>query len=296
MITPCIVTDEISADVETAIELGVEWGVRDFELRGWDIYRVPYFTPFQMQRLRELIDQYGIRIAAISSGLFKCPYPLSTRNQFPLRTFDASLYQSWQDMRDRVKQHVDERLPASVNFAQKVGAGTIVAFSFERGSQPPGLPPDEILETFQRAAEQVRRAGLQLVIEVEDGFWADTGANTAALLRAVNHPALGVNWDPGNAIVAGDIPYPEGYGAVRDYVRHVHFKDVTRVNGVFQYTVEGEIDWGGQIRALAADGYDGCISVETHMQPKVSSARAMLKRLHALLAEVEGPDLASKGV
>jgi hypothetical protein len=29
-----IVTDEISSDVETAIELGLEWGVRDFELRG----------------------------------------------------------------------------------------------------------------------------------------------------------------------------------------------------------------------------------------------------------------------
>ena len=29
-----IVTDEISADPETAIELGAEWGIHDFELRG----------------------------------------------------------------------------------------------------------------------------------------------------------------------------------------------------------------------------------------------------------------------
>lgn len=291
MITLSVVTDEISADVETAIELGVEWGVRDFELRGWDVQRVPHFTSFQKLRLRELMDQYGIRIAAISPGLFKCPYPLGPRNQFPLRTFDAALYQAWQDMHDRVKQHMEELLPASIDYAQEVGTRTIVAFSFQRGFQPPGLPPDEVVEALRRAAEQVGSAGLQLVIEVESEFWADTGSNTAALVRAVGHPALGVNWDPGNAMVAGDNPYPDGYAAVRSYVRHVHFKDVA----LDQYVMEGEIDWAGQIRALMSDGYDGCISVETHMQPKVSSARAMVNRLQGLLAEVQGPNLAFQG-
>lgn len=40
----CIVTDEVSADPETAIELGVEWGVSDFELRGVGTSRVPYLS------------------------------------------------------------------------------------------------------------------------------------------------------------------------------------------------------------------------------------------------------------
>jgi sugar phosphate isomerase/epimerase len=93
-----------------------------------------------------------------------------------------------------------------------------------------------------------------------------------------------VNWDPGNAYHAGDSPYPGGYEAVRPFVAHVHFKDVSReAAGGYRYAVEGDIDWAGQIAALKRDGYAGYISVESHMQPKVGSARALLHRLRRLI-------------
>ncbi|MFW6097571.1 MAG: sugar phosphate isomerase/epimerase family protein, partial [Chloroflexota bacterium] len=120
---------------------------------------------------------------------------------------------------------------------------------------------------------------------VEAGFWADTGARTAAIVQAVDHPALGINWDPGNAYEAGDRPFPNGYEAVRPYLRHVHFKDVYRLDdGSHHYAVNGDIDWEGQISALRADGYGGYISVETHMEPKVAAARDTVARLRRLLA------------
>jgi sugar phosphate isomerase/epimerase len=46
------------------------------------------------------------------------------------------------------------------------------------------------------------------------------------------------------------------------------------------------VDWEGQIHALKEDGYQGFISVEPHMQPKVVSARMMTKRLQELLNSV----------
>ena len=131
----------------------------------------------------------------------------------------------------------------------------MVVFSFARNSQPQNTIPDEIVECLYDAAEQAARAGLELVIEVEEGFWADTGRHTAELIRRVNHPALGVNWDAGNACAAGDIPFPDGYQAVREYVRHVHFKDLIHSEtGSYSYAIDGEIDWEGQIRALAEVG------------------------------------------
>jgi sugar phosphate isomerase/epimerase len=111
------------------------------------------------------------------------------------------------------------------------------------------------------------------VIEPEDGHWTDTGTRTARVVRAVNHPALGVNWDPCNALLAGEIPYPDGYAALRGLVRHVHFKDVLRHTAGPEFVTEGEIDWRGQLAALAADGYQGCISVETHRRPKIAAAK-----------------------
>jgi sugar phosphate isomerase/epimerase len=183
-----------------------------------------------------------------------------------------------------VKYHLEELLPLSIDYAKDVGASTIVTFSFHRGDAPAGEAPDEVLEVMQEAAVRAGEAGITLAIEVEDEFWADTGATTAGMVKAINHPALRVNWDPGNAFVAGDIPYPYGYQAIREHLSHVHFKDVTRnSNGGHEYVVEGQIDWQGQVEALVQDGYDGYISVETHMEPKVKSAREVTERLHRLL-------------
>jgi sugar phosphate isomerase/epimerase len=279
-----IVTDEISADPETAIELGVSWGVRDFELRGFGADRVPHFSAFQKQRLSELLDEYDVRVVAISPGVFKCPFPDQSRMRFALHNIDQELYQRWSDARSLVQYHLEELLPASLEYAQQLGAEKVIIFSFQRPSATVESVPDEVLEILWQAAEQSSASGRQLAVEVEDQFWADTGRRTAALLQAVNHPALCANWDPGNAYFAGEEPFPSGYQALRRYVRHVHFKDVVRAqDGSYRYAVEGEIDWSGQIRALADDGYTGFVSIETHMQPKVSSAQAALQRLQALI-------------
>ena len=275
-----IVTDEISADFETAVELGVEWGVRHFELRGVGENRVPLLSDYQKEKVRRVLERYDAKIVALSPGLFKFPYTPKERPYFPVKAIDAELYAKWKSARDQMTYHLEKLLPATISYAQELGVSLILTFGFGRGGLPAGSPPDEVLEIFQRAAEKVGDAGLQLAIEVEAGFWADTGARTAEIVKAVNHPALGINWDPGNSIEAGEKPYPDGYESIRGLVRHVHFKNAIRQpDGSYRYAIEGDIDWEGQIRALHQDSYDGFISVETHMSPKVQSAKAVLGKL-----------------
>lgn len=279
-----LITDEISADPETAFELGVAWGVKDFELRCMDTQRVPLFSDYQKERLKELVDEFGVKLIAISPGLFKCPFPARQRQRFALRAFDQSLYQQWRTAIDILKYHREELLPASLEFARDFGAGMVIIFSFQRGDASPQQAPDEVLEVIHDAAQQAQNAGTLLAIEVESQFWADTGQNAADLIRKIDHPGLCVNWDPANAYEAGDVPYPEGYQALKEYVRHVHFKDARReTGGRYVYAIDGDIDWAGQIKALQKDQYSGFISVETHMQPKVRSARDALLRLHKLI-------------
>ena len=160
----------------------------------------------------------------------------------------------------------------------------MVIFAFSRGGLPPGAPPDEILECLFKAAERAKAAGQQLVIENEAGFWADTGERTGKIVQMINHSALGVNWDPGNAFFEGDTPYPAGYAGVRGWVRHLHFKDPRKnIRGEYEFSEEGVIDWAGQIQALKEDMYQGSISIETHLRPKVAAAHAALKRLRSLI-------------
>jgi sugar phosphate isomerase/epimerase len=281
-----IVTDEISADFETAIELGTDWGIRDFELRGFYADRVPNLSHYQKEQLVETLATYDARVIAISPGLFKIPFPLGPRERASLAWLDQGTFQNWRSMRDQVRYHQQELLPTSIEFAKSLGANLILIFSFHRMGRPADLPPDEILETLKDAAEQASASGLQLAVEVEDEFWADTGRQTAAMVEAVNHPALGVNWDPGNAFMAGDIPYPDGYEAVRRWVKHVHFKDAeVDPQGRRRTVVHGQIDWAGQIRALANDSYQGYISIETHLRPKVKVARQELEIVRRLIKQ-----------
>ncbi len=279
-----IVTDEISADPETAIELGAEWGVHDFELRGFFTDRVPRLGDYQQQHLRDVLAEYDAHIVAISPGLFKSAYPAPHPPRLPLGWMERGAYESWSEASRLVESQLHQLLPDSLDYANELGAHLVLIFGFDRAGAPPGPPPEEVLGCLLQAAEQAHSAGIQLVLENEDGFWADTGRRTAAVVRAVNHPALAVNWDPGNAFSAGDEPFPEGYRHVRGLVRHVHFKDAVRApDGTAQQVVDGQIHWADQIRALQADGYDGFISVETHMRPKVQSGRASLKRLRTML-------------
>ncbi|MGA9398565.1 MAG: sugar phosphate isomerase/epimerase family protein [Anaerolineaceae bacterium] len=279
-----IITDEISADPETAVELGVQWGVKDFELRGYYCDRVPRLTAYQKQRLQEVLDRYDARVIALSPGLFKFPFPAKQPEEIPLPWLDQLYYEKWAAAHKQIEEHLNELLPESLDYACELGAQNVIIFAFSRGGQSPGEPPDELLNCLLKAAERTKASGLQLVIENEAGFWADTGERTGYIVQQINHPALGVNWDPGNAFFEGDTPYPNGYDSIRGRVKHVHFKDAIRnKQGGYEYSVDGGINWAGQICALKADGYQGYISVETHLRPKVAVAKAALERLSNLI-------------
>lgn len=286
-----VVTDEISADPETAFELAQSWGLDAVELRGIGEQRYPNVPAFWHERLPQLLDEYGLKVVALSPGLFKIPYPAppsaSTRI---LRWEDAMVFERYRSSESLVRYHLEELLPASIQAAHKLGADVIVAFSFDRGEgvEPITPVPDAVIDVLKDAGRQVEAAGLTLAIEVEHICWGDIGTRTADLVRRVGIPAIGINWDPANAYRAGsDLPYPEGYEAVRDLVRHVHYKQasIDPETGRRSFTYEGAVDWPGQIAALLRDGYDGYLSIETHARPKVEMARRSLERVREWMAQ-----------
>lgn len=281
---PSIVTDELSGDPETAFELGLDWGVKHFELRGVYDARVPRLSPHARQRLIRAVRELGVTITAISPGLFKCPFPEGKPKQSNLAWMDKGFHQSWQDARANVEDHLKNLLPESLVFAAEVGAPYVIVFGFGRGGRPGGPAPDGVIEILAEASEQARAAGLELLVETEESFWADTGERSARVVERVGNPALGLNWDPANALIEGDVPYPAGYAAAKRHVRNVHFKDARRhADGSWELLADGDVDWVGQIAALAADGYAGAIAVEPHLSPSVASTRAALRKLRALI-------------
>jgi sugar phosphate isomerase/epimerase len=93
-----------------------------------------------------------------------------------------------------------------------------------------------------------------------------------------------VNWDPGNAAMRGEVPYPDGYSKLPKHrIGHVHCKDIQKKsdgNGMDWAAMgRGTIDWAGQFRALKRSGYHFATSLETHWRgagtPEESTRQSM---------------------
>ena len=102
-----ILSDEISTDFDTAVEVGLSWGMRNFEVRMAPSGRVPKVSPGDRKRFLTIKNQYGVNISSISPGFFKCPV-------------DAP----------EVEKDMQEALPAAFAMARELGTDRVVIFGF----------------------------------------------------------------------------------------------------------------------------------------------------------------------
>ena len=282
-----VITDEVSSDIETALEVLHTWGVAAAEIRYLGAERFPIVADYWKSRLPDLLSEFDMHVAAISPGLFQYAYPSKPGAVQIFRSSDMAQVQRSLDARALLDREIATVLPAAIEAALRLGAPTIVCFGFDRDVSGPA--PDEVIQVIRHAATLVGQAGLTLALEPHS-----PSAHVADLVRRVDHPALGLNWDPANSYAAGeDVPFPDGYTHVRGLVRHVHFKDALQdpLTGRRTWTLaNGVIDWTGAIAALHADGYQGYVSVETHVRPKVEGSRHTVERVRRLIAGAsEGP-------
>jgi sugar phosphate isomerase/epimerase len=276
------ITDEFSPDLETALRAMAGVGMRGAELRVIGGRNVIDLDNAQIDRARALVEQHGLEVIGIASPVLKCVLPDAP-------ALDASFQQ---DMFGVDRPFADQPKLAARAFeiAERTGARLIRVFSYWRTVDPPACR-DRIAAALHELAENASRRGLIVALENEHACNIGTGAEAGALIRTIDHPALKLLWDPANALVAGEIPYPDGYRALpADRIVHVHAKDCVVQNHKPAWGPVGErdVDWRGQIDALLRDGYAGWISLETHWTgphgDKLEASTICGRNLSALLS------------
>jgi L-ribulose-5-phosphate 3-epimerase len=252
------ITDEFSPDLAAAMRSMSEIGMSAAELRMVFGKNIIDLTDEELDRAKHIVSQHGMNIISIASPLLKCVLPDAPEVD---SRFQQDIFASKHTFEDQ------PRLTArAFEIAKRMGARIVRVFSYWRTVEPDKCF-DRVIVALRALAEQAAKHDLIIGLENEQACHIATGEETARVLAAIDHPHLQVVWDPCNALVSGENPFPQGYRRlpVRRIV-HVHAKDcfVKDHKPTFGPLGECGIDWKGQIAALAADGYKGYISLETH--------------------------------
>jgi L-ribulose-5-phosphate 3-epimerase len=252
-----VITDEITQDFEKALLWVKGFGLQWVELRFvWDKY-VTDFTADDVKRANDLLAQHGMKVSVVDSPYFKTLLP-GTKSKFDSGKSDP--LQSDYSQQESVLQRAIAR-------AKDFGTEKVRIFSFLRADDP-NVVFDRVAKELEKTAAIAEREGIRLVLENEFSCNVATGAESAAMLKVVKSPALGLNWDPGNAYDAGEPPFPNGYELLdKSRILHMHLKDgVPGKKAAVEWAPigAGKIDFVGQFRALIKDGYRGTMSLETH--------------------------------
>ncbi len=254
-----VISDEISQDLDRALAVCAELEIHQVELRDVGHESLVRQDETALDRVRR----------AFAAGGFSCPCISSPFLKSPPDQVDWDL------------------LHRSIEAAQALGATMVRTFGFLRTEEPLKVPGFDLVEVLEEAIEETMAAGLTLVLENEHACAIATGTDARPVLDRLGGPGFGLIWDPGNAARAGECPFPDGYEAVRGHVRHVHLKDFA--GGEWVRIGAGEIDYHRQLQALAADGYQGCLSVETHYSlaqgGREAATRECVAALGAIAAE-----------
>ncbi|HEY6212672.1 MAG TPA: sugar phosphate isomerase/epimerase family protein [Vicinamibacterales bacterium] len=271
-----ILTDEISQDFGHACEVAArEFGLGWVELRAMHNKNVMSWDAHDIADARAILERLRLRVSEIASPVFKTDWPGAPKSPFSPKNpqFGA----------DFTYEQQDELLERAIELAKAFNTPYVRVFDFWRlDDQAPHRRA--IDDRVRDAAIKAGRKGVTLTLENELACNTATGKEAARMLGAVREKSLMLNWDPGNATARGEKAFPDGYASLpKDRIGHLHCKDVVDLgNGKTEWAAMGKgiIDWVGQFRALAKDGYSGALSLETHWRlkggtPEESSRQSM---------------------
>jgi L-ribulose-5-phosphate 3-epimerase len=252
------ITDEFSPDLNTAIPAMKEIGMTGAELRVVDGKNILDLDDEELKRTKDALERAGLPVISIASPLLKCVLEngpeLDSRFQH-----DAFGSKHTAEDQPRLTEHAFE-------VAKFLGARIVRVFSYWR-TVSPELCHEAIVEALGRLAKLAEKERLVIGLENEHACNVATAAETARILDFIPNKSLMVVWDPANAMVAGEDPYPGGYSVLpKERIVHVHAKDC-HMDGdqpVWGPLGTRRVRWKEQIEALLADGYRGYLSLETH--------------------------------
>jgi sugar phosphate isomerase/epimerase len=271
-----VISDEISQDFDHACYvIAKEFGLQYVELREVWGKNLQVISDAQIAEAKKIIAKYGLHVTDISSPLYKVDFPGAPHSQYgskaDLHGADEANFKQQDDVLDR-----------SISLAKQFGTNKVRCFDFWRidDVKPYRAAINDVL---QKAAENAAKQNVLLVLENEPACNTATGRESGATLAGVPSRNFALNWDPGNAVMRGELDaFPNGWNAIpKDRIHHCHVKNAVKDAAgkiVWSPVDIGYVDWTAQFEAMKKIGYSNAVNLETHWKgdstPEAASRRS----------------------
>jgi sugar phosphate isomerase/epimerase len=193
---------DFSAGVKIAAEIGYRY-VEPMVHTGWELLsEVGYFHSFSMEEdpllMKEICEKAGVKVSSLSG-------------HSPLMKPEAAV----------------PRLTRAVVFAAANNARFV---NTDEMLKPAWMDDEQAHDVMKysllKASMVAQRHNVYICVEPH-GIYTKTSDGLLKIVQLVDSPCIAVNWDTGNPyLAAAEDPY-EGLERVRNYVRHVHAKDIS---------------------------------------------------------------------
>ena len=233
---------------------------------GWELLsEVNYFHSFSMEEdpllMREICEAHGVQVGSLSG-------------HSPLMKPEAAI----------------PRLTRAIVLADALGARFVNTDEMVKPAWMSDEEAHQVMYYTLRKVEMVARRHQVYVCIEPHGIYTKTSGGLLKIVGLVDSPWIRVNWDTGNSYLAGiEDPY-EGLEKVRDYVYHVHAKDISmsqsesergKVTGtpVGCACGQGVVDWNRVLDILDPLDREIILSVECGTVQQAKDSLAFLTGL-----------------
>jgi sugar phosphate isomerase/epimerase len=229
---------------------------------------------------------------AIRDSLHKNNLAISNINAFMMHAINDPRqrywHPSWIEPDRHYRQIRIDHTTRALTLAKELGAPCIT--TEPGGPVEPGASWSAALKLFAEGLKPVldhaEKEGVLLLVEPEPGLLIETCDQYLELMRHLDSPAVGMNFDIGHAYCVGDEP-ATSIARVAKHIRHFHLEDIAATQ-VHHHLIPGEgaIDFAATLRAIRAINYQGWVTIELYpyVNDPDEAATLALQRITHILA------------
>lgn len=235
--------DEINSNLQVQMEVLKTHHIDFLEIRGVSGRNIVEFSLQEAAEIKKQLDAHGIKVSAIGSPIGKIMITDDFEPTMHLFRYAAEV-------------------------ARILDTNYIRIFSFFMPElENPSKYRSEVISRLKEIVKIAEEKNIILLHENEKNIYGDTAARCLDILKTINSKCLRATFDPANFIQCNEIPFPDSFKLLEEYIEYIHIKDVVSASKTIVPAGQGDGRIQEMIEYLHQKGFNGFLSLEPHLQP-----------------------------